>query len=662
MKAKNTNFFQQHVEKLIVGAGLLIAAVIVLLYVVGSPYAAEVNNQEMSPSDLTEQVAKQAQQLNMRLDSPESPIPERGIPPYTQDFRRRADHRVAPAQYQIAFNRPGTDPRDVNVEGPTDEWSIPRPPVPTEVVAATGVGVLGAFEDRRTADQFLQFARNQQPPDIRYVSVAGTFDLADWRKRLETSSLPSQFYRGIADFIAGTYLLRQELKPGGDPANDADWTNATVVPALPTQAGFQPSYEQQFLQEQADAALNFLKQNQERVARPAFPPLGNNGIWQPPGSRMLTAEDHERLRDLRGTMDRLTRQITQYEDRLERQAEAEARRQGRQVPQRQPRQPNFGDMGDPGDMGPTRPRPNPGAARQTRDQEQAAAYQRWVADLQAARAEYIELTGGVDPAGQQQQQGQAFDPTMIDPYGPPGMYGPEGYGPDMYGPPGQYPGEYGPPGQYPGAQPGRPDDPNAPKPGMIKVWAHDLTVEPGKTYRYKLLVAGVNPLFRQKRAPQEQVEQNFHKVALGPDKSELDQAEWTAPVRVYPEREFFMLTGSQQTATIEVWRVYNGRWVNDEFPVQPGDPIGGTTRIKTDAGEEVIDMKVDAVVVDLVEIGSGGGMGSRDSRMLYIEPGTQDILARSAARDSDSPDRIKLLNEKAIQEAQVQAVARAASR
>src|SRR5690606_27358588 len=142
-------------EKLIVGAGLLIAAGIVLLYVIGSPYAAQINGEAMSPSDLTEQVADRARQLNTRLDSPESPIPERGIPPYTQDFRRRADHRVAPAEYQIAMNEPGLSPADIGNGAILDPWDVPHPPMPTEVVAATGVGVFGTFEDRRMAERFL---------------------------------------------------------------------------------------------------------------------------------------------------------------------------------------------------------------------------------------------------------------------------------------------------------------------------------------------------------------------------------------------------------------------------------------------------------------------------------------------------------------------------
>ena len=42
---KDASFLQQHIEKLILAAGLLILAAAVFLFVIGNPFAIKVNNQ-----------------------------------------------------------------------------------------------------------------------------------------------------------------------------------------------------------------------------------------------------------------------------------------------------------------------------------------------------------------------------------------------------------------------------------------------------------------------------------------------------------------------------------------------------------------------------------------------------------------------------------------
>ena len=309
------------------------------------------------------------------------------------------------------------------------------------------------------------------------------------------------------------------------------------------------------------------------------------------------------------------------------------------------------------------------------DDPMAAQLQRLRTELAEARAARVDLLGL--PQDAMQQQGP------YGPYGPQqGPYGPGGYGPPGAPPPGVIApppgvtglppeaGPYGPYGPYgPGQaggrgqwQPGQPPQANGQPQGEeasqeIKVWAHDLTVEPGKTYRYRVIVSVLNPLFRQSRVPESQQQEFFNQVALGPAEQELEASPWTEPVRVDPERYFFFIQGAPQNqiAQVEVWRVFNGRWRRDEFQVQPGDPIGGTMEVTVNGQERTIDMHADAVAVDLAAVGGNSPFGG-DTLLLYLDRLSGRIASRSAAQDSGSTERIRLENE-AFYQAEMQEMA-----
>ncbi len=112
-----------------------------------------------------------------------------------------------------------------------------------------------------------------------------------------------------------------------------------------------------------------------------------------------------------------------------------------------------------------------------------------------------------------------------------------------------------------------------------------------------------------------------------------------------------MVKGSaqSQTARVEVWQVYDGRWVSEEFEVRPGDPIGQVVDKQLSTGNRLeLDMHVGLVVVDLVQA-SSGSLGRGGVRMLYLDPTTNKISARTVEDDRNDPDRIRLQNELALE-------------
>ncbi|MEM9295228.1 MAG: hypothetical protein AAGA57_05445 [Planctomycetota bacterium] len=150
--------------------------------------------------------------------------------------------------------------------------------------------------------------------------------------------------------------------------------------------------------------------------------------------------------------------------------------------------------------------------------------------------------------------------------------------------------------------------------GRAAVWAHDLSVEYGKTYRYRLVVNVVNPFYGASGVEADQYARNYTRLALGPDPAALTELEgdWSEPV-VVPRRVRFFFTGATNSgARLEVRRVYDGQPRTLEGSVEPGDAIGGL--------EDGVDFATGAVVVDVIteRIPAPSGPQTRE-RLLYLD-------------------------------------------
>ena len=114
---------------------------------------------------------------------------------------------------------------------------------------------------------------------------------------------------------------------------------------------------------------------------------------------------------------------------------------------------------------------------------------------------------------------------------------------------------------------------------LIQVWAHDLSVEPGRTYRYRLAVNVYNPFFGRKRSLVESQEALAELFTLSSAVSE-----WSTPIRIHPPLRVFITQASVNSggplrlgrAKAEVYRFYDGRQWRATFNVPPS--TGGPTR------------------------------------------------------------------------------------
>ncbi len=188
--------------------------------------------------------------------------------------------------------------------------------------------------------------------------------------------------------------------------------------------------------------------------------------------------------------------------------------------------------------------------------------------------------------------------------------------------------------------------------GRRKVWAHDLTVESGQTYRYRLSVKLINPLFQRSQLSGRQREEYFHKLAL-----QSLPSPWSDPIQVDPEHRFFVVGGSsvENEVTVEVWRVFNGRPRVKEFRVKPGDPIGGVVTIAAGDIEMDVDMGIGITVVDLLEVPSTQGIGTTTTKVLFFDVDQNSLIERTIEVDRDSPERAWLLKQASLASAVAEA-------
>lgn len=119
----------------------------------------------------------------------------------------------------------------------------------------------------------------------------------------------------------------------------------------------------------------------------------------------------------------------------------------------------------------------------------------------------------------------------------------------------------------------------------VRLWAHDLGVEPGATYRYRSRAVVNNPLFR-KGPVLDQNDQALQAAAADPY-ARGAWSEWSDPVVVGAREYFFVssadsegaLSAGRPSATVEVFRMYYGHYRKSTLTLTPGDPVEGTVRL-----------------------------------------------------------------------------------
>lgn len=613
-RIKDASFLQQHIEKLILAAGLLVFAVAVFLFVMGNPFAVQVNNQTYpEPAEAVDVLVRVDDQLEQGLQAP-NPLPEIITPEFSADFLAMMNVPVDLDRIARGLSDPGLTTGGLYPDIPDPaRYALVFPPAPKNITHVSGTDVLDKEFDPRIAAAFFKLWGKEmdEPGDFTMFVAAGEFDIWEWITRLQADpqvegdiKIPTGIWAQRFG-IAGVALLREEW----DPVEDR-WTNRQIVVPMPGQDRVLPDDKAETETTLAIAKLTELRDGQLELAQPELPWLTDFVQVTPPGSDDDNADGFLQLLD-EENLGKAEKEIRKLEEKIKELQERQAKRRERE----------GAGGGRPGGGGPGGDFDSPRPERRDPIAQQIANLQEKITRLQPQAIKEEENRRRIKEAQRKREEerlrrealrgerDRALGIPENDPLGGAGIPGME-----------------------------------IKEGATLRVWAADPSMQPGKTYRYKLLVSVINPLYAVPRLAPDQLEENRERAALLPTEAEIDAMPWIGPIKVEPKSRFFFTSGGDSRARIEIYRRHNGELITQEFDATPGDQIGGIIEIENEFGQpEEIDMRVDAVLVDVEK--RRDLLTNTTAYALIYTDSQGNIYERTDAFDKSSPELKDLRQE-----------------
>ena len=544
MRLKGINPLEQHAEKAFLGLFLVAGLGVLAWQFVGKENTVKVGKEDVRLADAYAKVDEERKRTDarIRLANPD------GLPPVDADvavkqladFEAKYRGPVAPAPALVAaldtggLGLKGESPvaRDLAALG---EIEPPAPALPSVGAYMAAIDPIEAKDPEVAA--VLPAAA---PMDKAWVSVESVFDGAALKAALSADpdgdgpnrAMPKNWWDGSMVVLA-VQMERQTLKP------DGTYTDAEPVKTMPGRTVVAELDKLNTAMQIKDAG-RWASENAAYVRRPDFYAIQVGDAWAPPS---------ERERRLGEEGDKAQRVKTKYSQRTDKLRQRDALAKQLQ---------GLGGGGGPGGGGGGRPgggggagapgRPTPPAAPggggaggqdDPRKRSLQASVDRLNADIARLESELRELGEKVgDPA--QGAAGSAAVPTK------PGV-----------------------------TEASLLDNP------AVRVWGHDVHVERGKTYRYRVRLALNNPYFG-------------HGAAMLPAQAALaskgvwytPMSEWSTPVRVDPETYLFFTSATPDdpgtriaSARAEVYQFRWGYWRKGQTTLEPGDAVNTEVRV-----------------------------------------------------------------------------------
>jgi len=565
MKLKGVGFFEAHVEKLVLGVMVAVAAGVLVVQFATQPNMVQVSGREYPPERAFDPVADLARQREAEMTSLSPPLPEVG------------DRDAALARVEAELLGPVSVGEEVvalgeaieidvagGVAGEDARYAEVTPPAPARPLAAGSWGTLHPAAVA-SSESLQGLVGENQPYDLPMVSVEATYDGQALAELFRTDPdgaggelrpLPLNWWQGVE--ALGLVLERQRRLPDGSWSQpetilgsvDADQSLVALL-AADHEAG-------RLTREQLSADARGAYENAKLYRRPEPPAMIAGTPWQPPTEVLASAgEDSEdRIADLVRRLSTIDREIATTERRIEDFANDDDRSRrpgGREGGGRDrgPRDEGDGDREDP----------------------RIARLRERVEEFNTRRDEVAEelLALGVDP-----ETGERFEVQTVD---------------DT-------------------------TDERLLAADEVRLWGHDLTVRPGETYRYRVRLAVNNPAYgRQSVLREGQREMAERPVLLS------EPSPWGDPVVAMPREAFFLVSANdgrsqslgpgEPVAVVEAFTFYYGFYRRTQVSLRPGEMVAGAAPVPEDltflAADETRSDQTETIVRGREGARRGGG-------------------------------------------------------
>jgi len=545
MATKKINPIEEHFEKGVVGFAAIVLFYALFAYTISSPTNITIDGQIARPGQAYELVLRKAELIDSKVREQAEIWANITLAKPSQDTNVQStltglpENLKSPLTVIVPLNNElVTD--DPNGNGLSEKYDIPKVLSPEKLSTRSGRSVLDLKQDEPLAS-LLQVTDKDMKVEKSWVTVGGTIDLIKQRK--EMVSLPDKyevekeplFIR--ADLQRAEVLADGKLGPWADVECILDEKGLLIPPTSPLKVD---SFKT--LEEVRHQLMSRLSEIEGYALTPEFPIVIAGDDWKDPFEKeeVVSPRRNRNQGEEQATMNR-------------RERTPSVRRGG-----------TGGDMAGPG--GRTGGRSSRSGGGKGVGSPVLGGGGRGV-----RRPNQLAVRGGAEMGGP-----GMMGPGMVNP----GMMGPGMAGPGMMGPgmvsPGMMPGVDGRRGgmSYRTAadrKPVRLSSEQRKKEKTLKVWVHDLTARPGKTYKYRLRVVMYNPLAGYK--PIMKTPQNNLVAGL--------VSPWSEPIGpVTVEREGYIFAGSisddSKSVNFTVYK-WNAGWLYQATfdRVKVGQAIGG---------------------------------------------------------------------------------------
>jgi hypothetical protein len=622
IRIKDASFIQLHIEKLILAFGVLVFVVGIFLFVMGNPFAVELNNQSFDdPADAVEVLKGQDAALEAGLTNTD-PLPPIIIPNFREDFLAMIGQPINSGMQVASLSNPGLTDGAMYPDIPEpSRYAMVYPPVPKEITHVTGIDVLDTEFDPVVTKKYFDFWGKDEddPGDFTMFVAAGEFDVYEWVERLKKDAEEEDAIKIPAGIwaqrfgIAGVVLLRETWDP-----EQGRWVDRQYVEPLPNQYRMLPDSEAPVDTNAALAEIALLREGQIELAQPELPWL--QGFVQaiaPGGENAGVGVDGYLMQLDDENLGAAEKDILKKEEKIKQLEERRARRTERERPNR----PDSRPPTRPDDFDAPRPGPSSNPERVDPIQRQIDNLREQIERLRP-RAEKEALNRQKLLEEQRRREDERLRREALRSERDRSVFGA---------------------GQDPLADAGIAGM-DLKEGSTLRVWAADPTMQPGETYRYKLLVSVINPLYAVPRLATDQLEENKQRAAILPTEDEIEEMAWIGPIKVEPEYHFFFTSAKENGASIDIYRRHGGDLVYQDFDGSPGDSVGSIVEVEGEFGNvREVDMRIGAVIVDVERTRDALSNGFVNRLVYMDENGT--IHERIESLDKSSPARKELTQE-----------------
>ena len=557
------SFFEEHVEKIILVVVGLVCVWLLITRVIFSPNMVAYNEGKFSPSAIDGEIFKEARELEGTLREPPEKLD--AYQPRTGEFLAMLDSAIT----GVTIQSTAVAPRVAATEDAVGVYDLPYigevNEVAIEHIRAVAYEPIDEVTEQNTYDK-----AGNEPNDIDFITVQASFDIAGLYDRFDESFVEYVEERWAdpclaVPLFAAVQLQRQELN------SDGSWSQWQEVP----RARIDP-YRRlfQIAEKVDDLPAGGLK---VRLLQYDYP-MVQIGLLQPEPYQFATANEewlppelHKEYKRLKAKEALEAKREEREEQREERQRERDGGTAGRI---------GVGGVGGVGRSGGRRPQGSGrmrggqrggiggddaygmggaeyGMGGDTRSRGRSSRGRR--SSSRTGPGGITDTRGRSSGRGSRGRTGDSYEDMM---------YGDMMMEPGIGGRTSRFSPIYEVYDKYDEMMLNRLTE--LEKLDKLTFWAHDDTVEPRKSYRYRIRLGVFNPIAGTNKVSAKHQERK-NDVILWSDYSEV-----TDPVEIMGKLYFFAnsIRETDKAVTVQVSRLALGRWHSHDFQVRYGEVIG----------------------------------------------------------------------------------------